>query len=308
VGILYISHVLDEIFSVADRVTVLRDGKILLSTEIKNTNKNTLVQAMLGRQLSDETKEMEGSVTSKALGEVALECRGLSRAGFFQDVSFQVHHGEIVCITGLIGAKRTELLRTIFGAEPPDSGEVLINNQVVDIHRPLDAIKKGIGLVPEDRRRDGLLMNLSVNSNLVLANLPKVTRFGLLIRELFKQLGQEQIDRIGIVPPRLEIPARNLSGGNQQKLLIGRWLVSSTGILILDEPTVGVDVGAKAEIYKILYNLASEGTAILIVSSDMEEVMTFSERILVMAHGNLVANFTKGEVNQEQILTAAAER
>jgi ABC-type sugar transport system ATPase subunit len=278
----------------------------VLSTPIGETTKGALVQAMLGRQLSSEVSTLRREKAEKHVGPVAIECRHLSRAGLFQDINLQVHRGEIVCITGLIGAKRTELVRTLFGAEPPDSGEVLIDNQIVHIRRPLDAIQRGVGLIPEDRRRDGLLMNLSMNHNLVMAFLPLVTRLGLLAPDLFRQMGQQQVDRLGIVPPRLEIPTRHLSGGNQQKVLIGRWLAGNTGILILDEPTVGVDVGAKADIYKLLHDLADAGAAILIVSSDMEEVMTVADRLLVMASGSLIASFEKGEMTQEKILSAAS--
>lgn len=305
-GVLYISHVLDEIFSIADRVTVIRDGKVVLSTPIGETSKSALVQTMLGRQLSSKVSALQQEHAEKTLGHVAIECRDLSRAGYFQDINLQVHRGEIVCITGLIGAKRTELVRTLFGAEPPDSGEVLIDNRPAHIRRPLDAIHHGIGLIPEDRRRDGLLMNLSMNHNLVLSFLPMVTRLGLLAPDLFKRMGQRQVERLGIVPPRLEVPTRHLSGGNQQKVLIGRWLAGNTNILVLDEPTVGVDVGAKADIYKLLHDLAEDGAAILLVSSDMEEVMTVADRILVMANGRLIASMKKGEVTQEQILNAAS--
>jgi ABC-type sugar transport system ATPase subunit len=305
VGVLYISHVLDEIFAIADRATVLRDGRVLLSTQMADITRPALVQAMLGRELSSEVKALSRQSAEEQLGLPALECRHLSRAGLFQDVNLKVHHGEIVCITGLIGARRTELLRTLFGAEPPDSGEVLIDGVSINIRRPLDAIQRGMGLIPEDRRRDGLLMNLSMNDNLVLASLPQVSQLGLIVPDLFKQLGQQQMTNLGIVPSRLDMPVRNLSGGNQQKVLIGRWLAGKTKILILDEPTVGVDVGAKADIYKLLQALAEEGTAILMVSSDMEEVMTVADRIIVMAAGGLVASFKKGGVTQEQILNAA---
>jgi ABC-type sugar transport system ATPase subunit len=308
VGVLYISHVLDEIFTIADRATVIRDGKVLLTTTIKETNKNALVQAMLGRQLSTETIELQRMQAASEQGDVAIECKNLRKTGLFEDVSFNVHRNEIVCITGLLGSKRTDLVRTLFGSEVPDAGEVYVNGELVKIRRPLDAIQLGMGLVPEDRRRDGLLMNLSINHNLVLAYLPLVTHFGLISWNQFKNLGKKQIDELGILPPRLDNLARNLSGGNQQKVLIGRWLAGATDILILDEPTVGVDVGAKADIYKLLRSLAEAGTAILIVSSDMEEVLTIADRVLVMANGRMVASFLKGQVTQEQILNAAAGR
>ncbi|MBE7471703.1 MAG: sugar ABC transporter ATP-binding protein [Anaerolineales bacterium] len=305
VGVLYISHVLDEIFTIADRVTVLRDGKVHLAAPIGQINKGALVQAMLGRQLSAETDHLQHELPPSSAGPVALECRNLSKAGLFEAINLSVHRGEIVCITGLVGAKRSELVRTLFGAERADQGEVFIHGQAVTLRRPQDAIDRGLGFVPEDRRRDGLFMSLSVNHNLALASLNPLTRLGLVSGRLLNGLGQKQVARLGIVPPRLETPVRNLSGGNQQKVLVGRWLASGANIIILDEPTVGIDVGAKADIYQLLRHLAAEGAAILIVSSDMEEVMTIADRILVMAQGRLVGNFLKGQASQAEILRAA---
>lgn len=305
VGVLYISHVLDEIFTIADRVTVLRDGKVHLAAPISEINKSSLVQAMLGRQLSAETDQWQQALPPATAGTVALECRNLSKAGLFQNINLSVQRGEIVCITGLVGAKRSDLVRTLFGAERADQGEILIDGQATTLRRPQDGIRRGLGFVPEDRRREGLFMSLSVNHNLGLASLGALTRLGLLSQRLLRGLGQNQIERLGIVPPRLEAPVRNLSGGNQQKVLVGRWLASGANIIILDEPTVGVDVGAKADIYQLLRHLTAEGAAILIVSSDIEEVMTVADRIIVMAQGRLVGNFRKGEVTQAEILQAA---
>jgi ABC-type sugar transport system ATPase subunit len=305
VSLLYISHVLDEIFRVADRVTVVRDGRIVSTTPISQTTKTGLTQAMLGRELSAETsqQQLRGATAS---GAVALACRGLGKAGLFRDISFEVRRGEIVCITGLVGAKRSEVVRALFGANPADEGEICINGQPVELGRPVDAIQHGIGLVPEDRRRDGLLMSLSMGNNLALSYLSLVTRMGLISQKLLRALGQKQIARMSIVPPRLDLPVRNLSGGNQQKVLMGRWLAGPTQILILDEPTVGIDVGAKADIYQLLRQLAANGAAVLIVSSDMEEVMTVSDRILVMAQGRLVGSFLRDQVTQQQILQTAS--
>jgi ABC-type sugar transport system ATPase subunit len=305
VGVLYISHVLDEIFTIADRVTVLRDGKVHLTAPIGQIDKGALVQAMLGRQLSAETDQWQHDLAPPPAGPVALECRNLGKAGLFQEINLSVHKGEIVCITGLVGAKRSDLVRTLFGAENADQGEVFIHGQAVALRRPQDAIGRGLGFVPEDRRRDGLFMSMSLNHNLALASLGPLTRLGLVSTRLLNGLGQKQVARLGIVPPRLEAPVRNLSGGNQQKVLVGRWLASGADIIILDEPTVGVDVGAKADIYQLLRHLAAEGAAILIVSSDMEEVMTIADRILVMAQGRLVGNFLKGQAMQAEILNAA---
>jgi len=260
---------------------------------------------MLGRQLSAETDHWQHELPPSSAGPVALECRNLSKAGLFENINLSVHRGEIVCITGLVGAKRSELVRTLFGAERADQGDVFVHGQMVTLRRPQDAIGRGLGFVPEDRRRDGLFMSLPVNHNLALASLSSLTRLGLVSTRLLNGLGQKQVARLGIVPPRLATPVRNLSGGNQQKVLVGRWLASGADIIILDEPTVGIDVGAKADIYQLLRHLAAEGAAILIVSSDMEEVMTIADRILVMAQGRLVGNFLKGQASQAEILHAA---
>lgn len=304
VGVLYISHVLDEVFEIANRVTVLRDGKVHLSTPISGLTKGQLVQAMLGRQLSAETDQMQHREEATE-GEVALECLGLSKAGLFENINLKVHRGEIVCITGLIGAKRSELVQTLFGARIPDAGEIWIHGQAVKLSRPRDAIDLGIGLVPEDRRAEGLLMSLSMGHNLGMAYLSQVTRLGMISARGLRAMGQQQVNRLGIVPPNLHLPVRNLSGGNQQKVLVGRWLAGKTSIIILDEPTVGVDVGAKADIYQLLRELAAAKAAILMVSSDMEEVMTIADRILVMAQGRLVGNYIRGQVTQAEILKAA---
>jgi len=306
VAVLYISHILDEIFAIADRVTVIRDGKVRLMAPIAATSKAALVEAMLGRELAVEVGTAHRQMPQSAAGAVALECHGLSKAGLFQDMALQVHQGEIVCITGLVGAKRSEFVRALFGAEPADQGEILIHGRRVSLREPAAAIRHGIGFVPEDRRRDGLFMGLPIGANLVLAYLPLVTRAGLLVRRLTRALGRRQVEDLGIVPARLDLPARALSGGNQQKVLLGRWLAGGARILILDEPTVGVDVGAKADIYQLLRRLASAGAAILIVSSDMEEVLAIADRVIVMAQGRVSRTFTGHEVTQGAILSAAS--
>ena len=304
VAVLYISHILDEIFAISDRVTVIRDGKVRLTTSIADTSKAALVEAMLGRELA--IKASASHREPPKTGAVAIECRGLSKAGLFQDMTLQVRQGEIVCITGLVGAKRSEFVRALFGAEPADQGEILIDGRRVDLRHPAAAIRRGIGFVPEDRRRDGLFMGLPIGVNLMLAYLPLVTRAGLLVRRRARALGRRQIENLGIVPARLDLPARALSGGNQQKVLLGRWLAGGARILILDEPTVGVDVGAKADIYQLLRRLASAGAAILIVSSDMEEVLTVADRVVVMAQGRISRTFASGEATQDAILSAAS--
>jgi len=304
VAILYISHVLDEIFSIADRVTVIRDGRVHLSTPIAEITKKTLVDTMLGHQLATEVTATHQHARSSQ--QVALECRGLSKSGYFEDIDLCVHNGEIVCITGLVGAKRSELVRALFGAEPAERGEILVYGHPVKIRNPLDAIRLGIGFVPEDRRQDGLFMGLPISANTVMAYLAKVTHLGMLSQRLMRVIGKKQIEDLDIVPPRLDLSPRALSGGNQQKALLGRWLAGDARILILDEPTVGIDVGTKANIYSLLRKLASAGRAILLVSSDMEEVMTIADRVIVMAQGRITGTFEGAQLSQEMILRAAS--
>ena len=304
VAILYISHMLDEIFRIADQVTVIRDGKVRLSVPIAEISKTTLIETMLGQELN-----AEAHITDKhnqSSDEVALECRNLSKAGLFEHINLQVHSGEIVCLTGLVGAKRSELVRALFGVEPADQGEIYVYGSLVKIRHPLDAIKLGMGFVPEDRRHDGLFMSLSVGVNIIMAHLSSVTRMGLLSQRAIVAVGNEQIADLGVVPARLDAVPRALSGGNQQKVLLGRWLSGNTRIIILDEPTVGIDVGTKATIYGLLRKLAAKNKAVLIVSSDMEEVLTVADRVVVMAQGRITGNFDHTQISQELILRAAS--
>lgn len=304
VAILYISHMLDEIFTIANQVTVIRDGKVRLSSPIAEVSKKSLIETMLGQELTAETRTSHEQTTAPA--EVALECRGLGKAGLFENINLTVHSGEIVCLTGLVGAKRSELVRAIFGVEPADQGQIYIYGKAVQMRHPLDAIKLGMGFVPEDRRRDGLFMSLSVGLNIVMAHLSSVTHMGLLSQHMIREVGNAQIADLSIAPARLEAVPRALSGGNQQKVLLGRWLTGNTRIIILDEPTVGIDVGTKANIYSLLRKLTATNKAVLIVSSDIEEVLTVADRVVVMAQGRITANFDRSQVSQELILRAAS--
>jgi ABC-type sugar transport system ATPase subunit len=305
VAVVYISHVLDEIFEIAHRVTVLRDGRVAMSGSVAETSRASLVRAMLGRELLSVEHASRGPLDASADAPVALECRGLARDGVFHDIDLQVRRGEIVSITGLVGARRSELVRCLFGADTADRGEILIRGQRRVMSRPADAIREGIGFVPEDRHRDGLFEDLSVGENIALASLSRFTRRGAVSRRLMRSVARDTIERLGIVPPRAEAPVRSLSGGNQQKTLLGRWLAADAIIIILDEPTVGVDVGAKADIYRQLRQMAGRGAAILLVSSDLEEVLAISDRVVVMAAGRIVATFPREEATQDLILHAA---
>ena len=303
-GVLYISHVLDEVFAIAARVTVMRDGTVLSTSPTGDITKPALVHAMLGRELVEETEHEEHD--AHAIGEPVLRCESLGRDGFFDDVSLEVRAGEIVCVTGLIGAGRSEVLRAIFGADTLDRGRVILQGDEIQARRPRQGIRAGIGLIPEDRRRDGLLMSLSMRTNLVAAHLPLVSRRGMMSTRLSTRLASQLVQKLGIVPPRVALAVRKLSGGNQQKVLIGRWLARAPKLLLLDEPTVGVDVGAKADIYRLLRQLTEEGTAILIVSSDMEEVLTVPDKVVVMANGRVTATLPRREVTQDRVLAAAS--
>ncbi len=305
VAVLYISHILDEIFSIAAQVTVIRDGKVRLSVPIAKISKTTLIDTMLGQELH----AAESIVTSqhhRPSEEIALECCNLSKVGLFENINLQVHTGEIVCLTGLVGARRSELVRAIFGVEPADSGEIYVYGKRVNMCYPLDAIKLGMGFVPEDRRRDGLFMSLSAGLNIIAAHLNSVTHLGLVSQRAIETVGRRQISDLSITPARLDALPRALSGGNQQKVLLGRWLTGNTRIIILDEPTVGIDVGTKANIYAILRKLAAANKAVLIVSSDIEEVLTVPDRVVVMAQGRITANFDHTRVSQELIIRAAS--
>lgn len=304
VAVLYISHILDEIFHIAQQVTVLRDGQVKLSAATAKLTKAKLVDAMLGRELIAVGQQAEAHATASR--PVALECRALHKHNVFSDINFSLHSGEILCITGLIGAKRTELMRAIFGVDPADSGEIRVWDKPVRIRHPLDAIRLGIGFVPEDRHRDGLFLDLSIGVNAIMSSLKRVTKAGLLLPGTMQRLVRQQIAKMEIMPPLPRYPVKHLSGGNQQKVQLGRWLLGDTKILILDEPTIGIDVGTKATIYRLLRELATQGTAVIVVSSDMEEVLTVADRILVMASGRIVATFGRQDVTQSQILAAVS--
>jgi ABC-type sugar transport system ATPase subunit len=302
--VLYISHVLDEVFTIADNLTVIRDGRVVLTSDVAAMTGPSLAAAMLGRELLAETDAQRAVYQDDT--PIALECRQLTRVGAFYDIDLVVRKGEIVCLTGLIGAGRTELFNALFGVAPATSGEVLVHGRLWRMRRPGQAIRAGLGLVPEDRRHDGLMMNHSIRSNVIAAHLGLVSRAGILQRRRGKALANDVVTSLGIVPARIDLAVRKLSGGNQQKVLMGRWLAGETDILLLDEPTVGIDVGAKAEIYRRLRTLAEGGAGVLIISSDMEEALTLPDRIVVMAAGRIVETFTKAEATQDAVLAAAS--
>ena len=306
VGIVYISHILDELFEICDTVTILRDGKVVEDCPVSNITRLQLLNKFIGEKLAAEASDYSAKPRyPRGTGEVKLACEHLSKLGEFAGVSFDVCAGEIFCITGLNGAGRSELVRAIFGAGGIDSGRLLIAGTEVAFASPVAAIASGIGFVPEDRHRDGLMLKMSVGQNLVMAILGQISRLGVIRRGQMFDAAIKQIASLNIVPANPQRRVRELSGGNQQKVLIGKWLQKRPEILILDEPTVGVDVGAKSEIYSILRKLRASGTAVLIVSSDMEEVMSVSDRIMVMCGGGVQGIYETGKVTESEIVAYA---
>jgi ribose transport system ATP-binding protein len=306
VGIIYISHRLDEIFQIAQRVTVLRDGYKVATTQVAEVTQRELVRMMVGHEVEERPTAGESAAQSRQ-AEVVFEVEDLTRAGAFEHVDLKIRAGEIVGIFGLLGAGHSTLTRSLFGAEKADSGTIKVDGQPVVIGSPTDARRAGIGLVPVDRKVQGLVLGRSVRENLTLSNWPAITRFGFFQRKEEKQHAQTWIDNLGIrVAGGMEVEARFMSGGNQQKVVLGRWLEAQVKVLLMNEPTWGVDVGARSDIYDQLEELARQGLAILMVSSDMLEVLSVSHRILTMYKGRVTGEFSAGEASQEKLLHAAA--
>lgn len=296
VGIVYISHRLHEVFDIGERVTVLRDGRYIATKAVAETTEDELVNMMVGRTLDNMFPKLETTV-----GDVVLEVRGLSRGRMVHDVSFQLRAGEIVGMAGLVGSGRSEVAQTIFGLTPPQSGTILINGKEVKIKNPAQAMRYGIAYLPEDRGTQGLIRQMELRQNTSLTVLRELSRAGFINHQKEMELAQNTIEKLAIrAYSPLQIVGK-LSGGNQQKVVVGKWLATKPRILIVDEPTRGIDVGAKAEIHRLLSELAQQGLAILMISSELPEIVGMSDRILVMREGRLVAEFTRAEATQENI-------
>lgn len=296
VGIVYISHRLHEVFDIGDRVTVLRDGRYIATKAVAETTEDELVNMMVGRTLDTMFPKLETKV-----GDVVLEVRGLSRGRMVREVSFQLRAGEIVGMAGLVGSGRSEVAQTIFGLTPPQSGTILINGKEVKIKNPAQAMRYGIAYLPEDRGTQGLVRQMELRHNTSLTVLRELSRAGFINHQKEMALAQDMIEKLAIrAYSPLQIVGK-LSGGNQQKVVVGKWLATRPRILIVDEPTRGIDVGAKAEIHRLLSELAQQGLAILMISSELPEIVGMSDRILVMREGRLVAEFTRAEATQENI-------
>ena len=301
IAVVFISHRLDEIMSIADRVTVLRDGRLVGSRPISDVTPEIMIDMMVGRELNDIFIKKEAEI-----GEPILEVKNLSRGSAVKDVSFQVRQGEILGFAGLVGAGRTETARLIFGADQRDSGEIVVEGKPVHIGSSADALNVGIALVPEDRGKQGLVLLLSILHNIMLPSLDELSHGGWVDKKASIAAAQKYVAQLSIRTPHLAQKAMFLSGGNQQKVVLAKWLAAHPKVLILDEPTRGIDVGAKAEVHAIMSELARQGLGIIMISSEMPEILGMSDRIVVMHEGQIAGVLDRAEATQERIMAYAS--
>lgn len=305
VGVVHISHRLEELKQISDRITVMRDGRYIDTVQTKDAPIDQIISMMVGRTIFESTPE----VPEHPSEEVVLEVQHLNRGNVIKDVSFKLKKGEILGFSGLVGAGRTEVARAVFGADPIDSGEIFVQGAKVHIGSPNDAVKHGIGYLSEDRKRYGLALGLDVEENVVLAAFKKfVGAIGRVNRSKTRLTAQQHVQSLAIKTPSLQQKVRNLSGGNQQKVIIGKWLTADTNILIFDEPTRGIDVGAKSEIYRLLNELAQQGKSIIMISSELPEVLRMSHRVVVMCEGRITGELNIADATQEKIMQYATQR
>jgi ribose transport system ATP-binding protein len=286
---------------VADRITVLRDGEVMGTVRSQEADQGQLIKMMVGRTLGEFYPDRDAEP-----GEEVLRVDSLSREGSFEDVSFWLARGEILGMFGLVGSGRTQVARCIFGAEPPTSGGVYLEGEAIEPKSPRDAVEAGIALLTEDRKRDGLVLSASIRDNASLATMDRMSRWGLLNRRQQDARVQSEVKRLDIRPPQIGRLVRQLSGGNQQKVVLAKWLLSQARVLILDEPTRGVDVATKVELYHIIADLAASGVGVLLISSELPEVLGMCDRTLVMREGCIVGEFTKAQASEESLLARAA--
>jgi ribose transport system ATP-binding protein len=300
IGLIYISHRLEEIFEIGDRCTVMRDGQYIDTKPVAELTREVIIRMMVGRELKDEFPR-----ETFELGPERLRVEGLSRAGAFEDVSFTVHQGELVGLTGLVGAGRTEVARTIFGADRLTSGNIFLDGLAITVKSPQDAIRQGIGLLTEDRKSQGLVLGMTVRENTTLANLRALLRGPFIRQRQEHAVARQYVDDLRIRTPSVDQIVQNLSGGNQQKVVLAKWLFTQSKVLIFDEPTRGIDVGAKFEIYKLMHTLVRQGVVVLMISSELPEVLGMCSRILVMHEGRLAGQLMREEATQEKIMRLA---
>jgi len=301
VAVLFIGHRLEEVFSIADRVTVLRDGKLISSRRREKVTAETVIRDMVGRDVQDFFAKDQ-----TRRGEQVLEVRMLHKEHIFHDINFEIRQGEVLGFAGLIGSRRTDVGLALFGIEPADSGEIIIDGLSRSINSPQDALKLGIAYSSEDRRQLGLSMPMSVASNITLPMIRRyLTSLGLIDRRRENATAEQFRTRLSIRTPSVQTPVEKLSGGNQQKVMLSKWLNAEPKVLILDEPTRGIDVGAKADVHHMINDLAAQGIAVILISSDLPEVLAMSDRVLVMREGRQMAILDRGEANEESVMTAA---
>jgi rhamnose transport system ATP-binding protein len=299
-AVLFISHRLEEVFAICQRVTIMRDGKFVRSAPIDELTVDDIIRAMVGRDL-DELFPKSPTTPS----DVALEVSHLSREGVFDDVSFSVRRGEIVALAGLVGAGRTEVARAAFGIDRRDAGEVHVDGKALPNGSPRAAMAAGVAFVPEDRRQQGLVMDMSIDHNVALPSLSRLSRAGLIRRSSERRLANDWAGRLQLRYGRMSSTASTLSGGNQQKVVLAKWLARTPSVLIIDEPTRGIDVGTKAEVHRLLDRLVADGVAVLMISSELPEVLGMADRVLVLREGKLVAELSRDEATEDSVMRAA---
>jgi rhamnose transport system ATP-binding protein len=299
-AVLFISHRLEEVFAICQRVTIMRDGRFVRTDAVDDLTVDAIIRSMVGRDLSALFPK-----TPTPPGEPVLQVERLTREGVFTDVSFDVHGGEIVALAGLVGAGRSEVARAIFGIDRRDAGSVRIRGRELRAGSPIAAMDAGVGFVPEDRRQQGLVMDLGIDHNIALASLQRLGRVGLIRRSAERALATEWAGRLQLKYGHLANPAWTLSGGNQQKVVLAKWLARRPALLIIDEPTRGIDVGTKAEVHRILDELVSQGVAVLMISSELPEVLGMADRVLVIREGRLVAELARADADEASIVRAA---
>lgn len=312
IGVIFISHRLEEVRMLCDRITVLRDGRNVGDLDAKTATEEQIIRLMVGRPLSQffHTEEHQAQAERESARDIALEVRGLTRTGskldpnatVLSNISFQLRRGEILGLAGLVGSGRTEVVRTIFGADARDGGEIYVDGKPVEIKSPLDAIRHGIGFVPEDRKEQGLILSLAVRENVALTKLDQLTHFGFVKLAEEREQVEKYVKRLQIRTPSLEQRAMNLSGGNQQKVVISKWLMLQPKILIMDEPTRGIDVGAKAEIYALMNQLAQSGVGIIMISSELPELLAMSDQVVCLSAGQVTGTLSRSEATPERVM------
>ena len=305
IGIIFVSHKLEELFQLCDRITVIRDGEYIDTKDVADWDNDSLIKAMVGRSLDNQFPKEPGVRSEKPL----LEVKNIHRKGVLHNVSFKAYGGEVLGFSGLVGAGRTETMRAIFGADPIDGGEIYIRGEKVDIKNPKDAIRAKVAFLTEDRKGQGLILNESIQNNLILANLKGYQKGLFLSQKDMDSMGEGRINELSIKCPSQEERVGQLSGGNQQKVVIGKWLNTNADIYILDEPTRGIDVGAKVEVYQVINRLVKEGKCVIMVSSEMPEILGMSDRVLVMREGRITGEMSRSTdaFNQESVMKAAWE-